>query len=197
MSETAPNAATVPGVRVLGGAVERGDEILTNAALEFVANLQRTFGARRDDLLARRTERRAEAAANGRLDFLPETKHIREGDWQVAEPPAEEPVAATYEGAAYDAGGYEAPADAYEAAPVDAEPSGYDAPAYEEPEPSYAEPEQPSFEELPLDESASGETSTESAAPPSRSRSTRCCGSSSSIGWRPRTRHWRGAPAPG
>ncbi|MBE9375036.1 malate synthase A [Saccharopolyspora sp. HNM0983] len=89
MSETAPDAATVPGVRVLGGAVERGDEILTSAALEFVADLQRTFGARRDDLLARRGERRAEAAAKGRLDFLPETKHVREGDWQVAEPPAD------------------------------------------------------------------------------------------------------------
>lgn len=93
--------------------------------------------------------------------------------YAYAEPAAEELVAATYEGEAYDAGGY-APAEAYEAAPVDAapsdyEPPAYDAPAYEEPAPSYAEPEQPSFEELPLDESVSGETSTESA-PPSRSR---------------------------
>ncbi|MEV0085706.1 malate synthase A [Saccharopolyspora sp. NPDC050642] len=80
---------TPAGVQVLGGAVERGDEILTKEALEFVAGLQRAFGARRDELLARRKERRAEATAKGRLDFLEETRHIREGDWQVAAPPAD------------------------------------------------------------------------------------------------------------
>ncbi|GAB3295075.1 malate synthase A [Parasphingorhabdus pacifica] len=78
---------TPEGVQVLGGAVERGDEILTKEALEFVAGLQRAYGARRDELLALRTKRREEAARNGRLDFLEETKSIREGDWQVAEPP--------------------------------------------------------------------------------------------------------------
>ncbi|KEI45158.1 malate synthase A [Saccharopolyspora rectivirgula] len=77
------------GVQVLGGAVERGDEILTKEALEFVAGLQRAFGARRDELLERRKQRREEAAKKGRLDFLEETKHIREGDWKVAEPPAD------------------------------------------------------------------------------------------------------------
>ncbi|MER2093770.1 MAG: malate synthase A, partial [Saccharopolyspora rectivirgula] len=77
------------GVQVLGGAVERGDEILTKEALEFVAGLQRAFGARRDELLERRKQRREEAAKKGRLDFLEETKHIREGDWQVAAPPAD------------------------------------------------------------------------------------------------------------
>lgn len=89
--------------------------------------------------------------------------------YAYAEPPAEEPVAATYEGEAYDAGGYDAPADAYEA-PQEAAPGGYDAPAYEEPAPSYAEPEQPSFEDLPVEDAVSGELSTESAPPPSRSR---------------------------
>ncbi|GAA2809032.1 malate synthase A [Saccharopolyspora taberi] len=79
---------TAAGVQVLGGSVERGDEILTKEALEFVAGLQRAFGARRDELLERRKQRRAEAARNGRLDFLEETREIREGDWKVAEPPA-------------------------------------------------------------------------------------------------------------
>ncbi|QGK72440.1 malate synthase A [Allosaccharopolyspora coralli] len=75
-------------MQVLGGPVERGDEILTTEALEFVAGLQRKFGARRDELLARRKQRRDEAARNGKLDFLEETREIRESDWQVAEPPA-------------------------------------------------------------------------------------------------------------
>ncbi|MGW1676866.1 malate synthase A [Saccharopolyspora sp. NPDC002376] len=83
MSETAA------GVQVIGGAVERGDEILTKEALEFVAGLQRAFGARRDELLERRKQRRAEATAKGRLDFLEETRHIRESEWQVAAPPAD------------------------------------------------------------------------------------------------------------
>lgn len=77
---------TAEGVQVLGGTVERGDEILTKEALEFVAGLQRAFGARRDELLERRKQRRAEAARAGRLDFLEETREIREGDWKVAEP---------------------------------------------------------------------------------------------------------------
>lgn len=83
MSETAQ------GVQVLGGPVERGDQILTAEALEFIAGLQRSFGARRDELLHLRRQRRAEVAANGRLDFLDETREIREADWQVAEPPAD------------------------------------------------------------------------------------------------------------
>jgi malate synthase len=81
--------STAQGVQVLGGAVERGDEILTEEALDFVAGLQRAFGARRDELLARRKERRDEAARTGKLDFLEETREIREGDWQVAAPPAD------------------------------------------------------------------------------------------------------------
>lgn len=85
MSDTTPTTS----VQVLGGPVERGDEILTAEALDFVAGLQRKFGARRDELLARRVQRRAEAKRNGRLDFLPETKEVRESDWQVAAPPAD------------------------------------------------------------------------------------------------------------
>ncbi|MBK0865795.1 MULTISPECIES: malate synthase A [unclassified Saccharopolyspora] len=84
MSETTPAS-----VQVLGGPVERGAEILTGEALDFIAGLQRKFGARRDELLARRKQRRDEAARNGRLDFLEETREVRESDWQVATPPAD------------------------------------------------------------------------------------------------------------
>ncbi|CAM3770597.1 malate synthase A [Kibdelosporangium persicum] len=65
------------------------DRILTPAAREFLAGLHRAFGARRDELLAKRAERRAEAARTGRLDFLPETAEIRESDWRVAAAPAD------------------------------------------------------------------------------------------------------------
>ncbi|MBB4685336.1 malate synthase A [Amycolatopsis jiangsuensis] len=73
--------------QVLGGSVERGDEILTPEALAFVAGLHDAFAARRDELLVARGKRREEARTTGRLDFLPETKEIRDGDWQVAEAP--------------------------------------------------------------------------------------------------------------
>ncbi|WP_158888924.1 malate synthase A [Amycolatopsis anabasis] len=75
-------------VQVLGGSVERGDEILTPEALEFLAGLHDAFAARRDELLEARKARREEAKRTGKLDFLPETKEIRESEWQVAEAPA-------------------------------------------------------------------------------------------------------------
>ncbi|MFI0788846.1 malate synthase A [Streptomyces lydicus] len=67
---------------------ERQDEVLTDAALAFVAELHRRFTPRRDELLARRTERRAEIARTSTLDFLPETAAVRADDsWKVAEAP--------------------------------------------------------------------------------------------------------------
>ena len=76
-------------VRVLGDPVERGDEVLTPQALEFLGGLHAEFAARRDELLAKRSARRAEASRTGRLDFLPETREVRESQWQVAgAPPA-------------------------------------------------------------------------------------------------------------
>jgi malate synthase len=74
---------------VSGPIVEGTDQILTDEALEFLARLHRRFSATRTDLLRRRTVRRLEAARTGRLDFLPETKSIREADWQVAPAPAD------------------------------------------------------------------------------------------------------------
>ncbi|ARH93898.1 malate synthase A [Streptomyces lydicus] len=67
---------------------ERQDEVLTDAALAFVAELHRRFTPRRDELLARRAERRAEIARTSTLDFLPETAAVRADDsWKVAEAP--------------------------------------------------------------------------------------------------------------
>ncbi|GAB3469879.1 malate synthase A [Actinophytocola sediminis] len=75
--------------QVLGGTVERSEEILTPAALEFVAELHARFADRRDELLAARTTRRAEAARTGRLDFLPETAGVRAAQWRVGEAPVD------------------------------------------------------------------------------------------------------------
>jgi malate synthase len=76
-------------LEVSGPRVERSEQILTDGALELVALLHERFAARRDELLARRGERRAEVARTGRLGFLPETESVRDGDWQVAPAPAD------------------------------------------------------------------------------------------------------------
>ncbi|HEV8153594.1 MAG TPA: malate synthase A [Solirubrobacteraceae bacterium] len=77
------------GVTLTRDPVGRQGEVLTAEALAFVADLHRRFDPRRRELLAARGERRRRVAAGERLDFLPETREIREGDWQVAPPPAD------------------------------------------------------------------------------------------------------------
>jgi malate synthase len=62
-------------------------EVLTDGALAFVGELHERFGARRRELLRAREERRRRLAAGERLDFLPETREVREGDWQVRPAP--------------------------------------------------------------------------------------------------------------
>ena len=87
---TTPSMDTVPTVAVdAPHEVERSDEILTRDALAFLAELQTRFGARRDELLEARRSRRAEVSRTGRLDFLDETREVREGDWTVAPAPAD------------------------------------------------------------------------------------------------------------
>ncbi|NKQ56456.1 malate synthase A [Amycolatopsis sp. K13G38] len=75
-------------VQVVGAKVDGTEHILTPEALEFLAGLHDNFAARRDELLQARVQKREQAKRTGRLDFLPETKEIRESEWQVAEAPA-------------------------------------------------------------------------------------------------------------
>jgi malate synthase len=72
------------GIDIRGGAVPGIDEVLTPEAANFVAMLEREFGARRRELLAKRQERKARLDAGELPDFLPETREIRESDWTVA-----------------------------------------------------------------------------------------------------------------
>jgi malate synthase len=86
MSAPAPSPLAIVDAEPL----PRQEEVLTEPALAFVAELHRRFTPRRDELLARRAERRAEIARTSTLDFLPETAAIRADDsWRVAAcPPA-------------------------------------------------------------------------------------------------------------
>jgi malate synthase len=63
------------------------ESVLTPAALELVAGLHREFEGRRRQLMADRDERSASLEAGGTLDFLAETKSVREDDsWKVSPP---------------------------------------------------------------------------------------------------------------
>ena len=64
-------------------------EILSEEAVAFVADLNRRFRPRRNELLAARAQRHAEIASGGRLDFRPETADIRSADWSAPPAPAD------------------------------------------------------------------------------------------------------------
>src|SRR5580765_7684940 len=71
-------------ITVAGAPVHRAAEILTPAALDFLADLHERFASRRDELLALRQVRRDAVAVGEPMDFLPETAAIRAGEWSVA-----------------------------------------------------------------------------------------------------------------
>jgi malate synthase len=79
--------ATANEVEVLGRTSGEFAQILTPEALEFVAKLERKFGARRAQLLELRAARQREFDAGKLPDFLPETKEIREKEWKIAPQP--------------------------------------------------------------------------------------------------------------
>ncbi|MES2697345.1 MAG: malate synthase A [Verrucomicrobiota bacterium] len=81
------SSQVIGGLEIVGPMNARYAEILTPDACRFVADLVATFGARREQLLSRRVERQREIDAGKLPDFLPETAHIRGGDWRVPPPP--------------------------------------------------------------------------------------------------------------
>jgi len=82
---TQPNVPA--GMQVLGRITPEFEQVLTSDALAFLAKLHRNFNARRLELLERRAQRQKRIDSGELPDFLPETKHIREAEWQVAPVP--------------------------------------------------------------------------------------------------------------
>jgi len=72
------------GVSIDGVVNPDFEKVLTKEAVAFVADLQRRFNPRREELLAARAERQQRLDAGEKPDFLPETAQIRESDWTVA-----------------------------------------------------------------------------------------------------------------
>ena len=72
------------GVSIDGVISPDFEKVLTKEAVAFVADLQRRFNPRREELLAARVERQKRLDAGERPDFLTDTVNIRESDWTVA-----------------------------------------------------------------------------------------------------------------
>jgi len=77
------------GIVIKGPIGPRYEEILSEAALTFLADLHRTFDMRRLALLGRRAERQKLFDAGETPDFLAETAKVRAADWTVAPIPAD------------------------------------------------------------------------------------------------------------
>ncbi|MEA2751940.1 MAG: malate synthase, partial [Myxococcales bacterium] len=96
MHQSSPASAASAGNTVLVENARAGASealILSTEALEFVADLVRTFRPRVRELLARRVERQKKIDAPppkgiAELDFLPETASVRSGEWTCAPVPS-------------------------------------------------------------------------------------------------------------
>ncbi len=64
--------------------IENATDILSDDAIAFVSELEKRFGDTVHALLAKRAQR-----ASAAFDFLPETKHIRDGNWVCAAVPTD------------------------------------------------------------------------------------------------------------
>jgi malate synthase len=76
-------------VEIVGAKADGQDAILVPAAMDFLADLHRTFNGRRLELLAAREARKLRIDAGELPDFLTETRKVRESDWSVAPIPAD------------------------------------------------------------------------------------------------------------
>ncbi len=88
---SAEAAAVLDRPRIIAepSAVAAADEVLTDAALEFLMELHERFDGRRRDLLKAREERQARFDAGELPDFPDDTRDIREAEWTVGSIPSD------------------------------------------------------------------------------------------------------------
>jgi malate synthase len=79
----------LPRISAEPSAVPGADEVLTEAALDFLAELHERFNARRVALLEHRAERQKRFDAGELPDFPEDTRELREAEWTVGPIPAD------------------------------------------------------------------------------------------------------------
>ena len=77
------------GIQIHGAVDSEQAAILSPEAVASVAALHRRFNPRRQELLRAREERQNAIDTGANLDFLPETRSIRDARWQVAPAPGD------------------------------------------------------------------------------------------------------------
>jgi malate synthase len=88
MKTAAASTSKLPaGVDIKAPVTPEFAQILSAEALALVAKLHRVFESQRQELLRSRVERQQVLDAGMRPDFLPETKHVRDGSWSIAPVP--------------------------------------------------------------------------------------------------------------
>jgi len=70
-------------IKISGEILSRYNEIISDKALQFVQEIHERFNSRRLELLNERKKRQKDIDGGGKLDFLSETKKIRETDWKI------------------------------------------------------------------------------------------------------------------
>jgi malate synthase len=76
-------------IEVVGRRSAETDQVLTQEALAFVAELQQKFGPKRKALLEKRHLMDREIASGDSYGFLAQTAEVRSGDWRVAPAPGD------------------------------------------------------------------------------------------------------------
>ena len=71
------------GIKFNGKILPRYNEILTEKALKFIQEIHEKFNSKRLELLAERKKRQKDIDNGGKLDFLSETKKIRDSNWKI------------------------------------------------------------------------------------------------------------------
>jgi len=70
-------------IKINGKILSRYEEILSDQALRFVAEIHEKFNNKRLELVKKRKKRQKEIDDGGKLDFLDETKEIRDANWKI------------------------------------------------------------------------------------------------------------------
>ena len=74
-------------IKINGKILSRYQEILSNEALQFIKEIHEEFNSRRLELLKERKKRQIAIDNGEKLDFLNETRKIRDSDWKIKDIP--------------------------------------------------------------------------------------------------------------
>ena len=74
-------------IKINGKILSRYQEILSNEALQFIKEIHEEFDSRRLELLKERKKRQIAVDNGEKLDFLNETRKIRDSDWKIKDIP--------------------------------------------------------------------------------------------------------------